>query len=55
VPAVLAEVLSTIDSAVRPALEHWLNHNRSVAEAHMSLAAQTKALRTLLDQAGWLP
>jgi DNA gyrase subunit B/topoisomerase-4 subunit B len=27
------EMLSTVDSAVRPALEHWLNHNRSVAEA----------------------
>ena len=27
------EVLSVVDSAVRPALEHWLNHNRSVAEA----------------------
>jgi DNA gyrase subunit B/topoisomerase-4 subunit B len=27
------EVLSTVDSLVRPALEHWLNHNRSVAEA----------------------
>jgi DNA gyrase subunit B/topoisomerase-4 subunit B len=27
------EVLSAVDSAVRPALEHWLNHNRSVAEA----------------------
>ena len=27
------EVLSTVDSAVRPALEHWLNHNRSIAEA----------------------
>ena len=27
------EVLSAIDSAVRPALEHWLNHNLSVAEA----------------------
>src|SRR5687767_3396404 len=27
------EVTSAIDSAVRPALEHWLNHNRSVAEA----------------------
>ncbi|OFW00544.1 MAG: DNA topoisomerase IV subunit B [Acidobacteria bacterium RIFCSPLOWO2_02_FULL_68_18] len=27
------EVASTIDSAVRPALEHWLNHNRSIAEA----------------------
>ena len=27
------EMTSAIDSAVRPALEHWLNHNRSVAEA----------------------
>jgi DNA gyrase subunit B/topoisomerase-4 subunit B len=27
------EVLSLVDSAVRPSLEHWLNHNRSVAEA----------------------
>ena len=27
------EVLSAVDSAVRPALEHWLNHNLSVAEA----------------------
>ena len=27
------EIMSTVDSAVRPALEHWLNHNRSVAEA----------------------
>jgi DNA gyrase subunit B len=27
------ELLSAIDSAVRPALEHWMNHNISVAEA----------------------
>jgi DNA gyrase subunit B len=27
------EVLSAVDGAVRPALEHWLNHNISVAEA----------------------
>jgi DNA gyrase subunit B/topoisomerase-4 subunit B len=27
------EILSAVDSAVRPALEHWLNHNRSIAEA----------------------
>src|SRR4051812_11506235 len=27
------EVMSTVDSAVRPALEHWLNTNRSIAEA----------------------
>jgi DNA gyrase subunit B/topoisomerase-4 subunit B len=27
------ELLSALDSMVRPALEHWLNHNISVAEA----------------------
>jgi len=27
------EVSSAVDSAVRPALEHWLNHNRSAAES----------------------
>ena len=27
------EVMSLVDGAVRPALEHWLNHNRSIAEA----------------------
>ena len=27
------EVLSAVDSLVRPGLEHWLNHNISVAEA----------------------
>ncbi len=27
------ELLSWVDSIVRPALEHWLNHNLSVAEA----------------------
>src|SRR5688572_3553788 len=27
------EMLSALDSAVRPALEHWLNHNRTIAEA----------------------
>jgi DNA gyrase subunit B len=27
------ELVSAVDSAVRPALEHWLNHNRSIAEA----------------------
>jgi DNA gyrase subunit B/topoisomerase-4 subunit B len=27
------EVLSAVDSVVRPALEHWLNYNRSIAEA----------------------
>jgi DNA gyrase subunit B len=27
------ETMSMVDSAVRPGLEHWLNHNRSTAEA----------------------
>ena len=27
------EVLSAVDGLVRPALEHWLNHNQSIAEA----------------------
>jgi DNA gyrase subunit B len=27
------EITSALDSAVRPALEHWLNHNRTTAEA----------------------
>jgi len=27
------EILSAVDSVVRPALEHWLNHNQSVAES----------------------
>jgi DNA gyrase subunit B/topoisomerase-4 subunit B len=27
------EIMSAVDSAVRPALEHWLNHNRTTAEA----------------------
>ena len=39
------EVLSAVDSAVRPALEHWLNHNISVAEsivARIILAARAR-------------
>ncbi len=32
------EVLSAVDSVVRPALEHWLNHNRSVAESIVARA-----------------
>jgi DNA gyrase subunit B/topoisomerase-4 subunit B len=39
------EVLSAIDSAVRPALEHWLNTNISVAEsvvARIILAARAR-------------
>jgi len=47
-PAPLAAWLADPDLAV-------LAHNRSVATAHLSLEAQTEALRTLLDRAGWLP
>jgi DNA gyrase subunit B/topoisomerase-4 subunit B len=32
------EVLSAVDSVVRPALEHWLNHNRTLAESIVSRA-----------------
>ena len=37
---------SFIDSSLRPALEHWLNHNRSIAEAvvgRIILAARARA------------
>ena len=39
------EVLSAVDGVVRPALEHWLNHNLSVAEsivARIILAARAR-------------
>ncbi len=39
------EILSAVDSMVRPALEHWLNHNISVAEsivARIILAARAR-------------
>ncbi|MEQ1911319.1 MAG: ATP-binding protein, partial [Vicinamibacterales bacterium] len=39
------EVLSVVDGIVRPALEHWLNHNISVAEsiiARIILAARAR-------------
>jgi DNA gyrase subunit B/topoisomerase-4 subunit B len=39
------EILASLDSAIRPALEHWLNHNRSVAEsivARIILAARAR-------------
>jgi DNA gyrase subunit B len=39
------EILSLVDSAVRPGLEHWLNHNISVAEsivARIILAARAR-------------
>lgn len=40
-----AEIHSIVDGAVRPQLEHWLNHNRSVAEsiiARIILAARAR-------------
>jgi DNA gyrase subunit B len=39
------EMLSAVDGAIRPALEHWLNHNISVAEsivARIILAARAR-------------
>ena len=39
------ELTSAVDSAVRPALEHWLNHNRTIAEsivARIILAARAR-------------
>ncbi len=39
------EVLSVVDGMVRPALEHWLNHNQSIAEsivARIILAARAR-------------
>ena len=32
-----------------------LEHNHAIAERHLSLAATRDAIRTLLDEAGWLP
>ncbi len=32
-----------------------LDHNRAVAESHLSLEVMESALQTLLDEAGWLP
>ena len=46
--APLAEWLAHPDPGV-------LDHNRAVATTHLSLDAQTEALRRLLDRAGWLP
>jgi DNA gyrase subunit B/topoisomerase-4 subunit B len=42
------EVTATVDSMVRPALEHWLNHNKTVAEsivARIILAARAREAR----------
>ena len=48
------ELVSVIDGLVRPALEHWLNHNSSVAEviiARIILAARARAASRAAHQA----
>ena len=47
-PAALARWLAHPDEAV-------LDRNAEVARAHLSLEAMGDGLRTLLDEAGWLP
>ena len=48
------ELTSAVDGLVRPALEHWLNHNISVAEsivARIVLAARARAASRAAQQA----
>ena len=48
------ELASVVDGLVRPALEHWLNHNISVAEtivARIILAARARAASRAAQQA----
>ena len=48
------ELASIVDGLVRPALEHWLNHNLSVAEAivaRITLAARARAASRAAQQA----
>ena len=48
------ELASVVDGVVRPALEHWLNHNISVAEAIVAriiLAARARAASRAAQQA----
>jgi DNA gyrase subunit B len=47
------EVLSAVDSLVRPGLEHWLNHTKSTAEAIVAriiLAARAREARRAAQQ-----
>ena len=47
------ELLSAVDGAIRPALEHWLNHNISVAEsivARIILAARAREASRAAEQ-----
>ena len=49
-----AELVSMVDGLVRPALEHWLNHNISVAEAIVAriiLAARARVASRAAQQA----
>ncbi len=39
------EVQAAVDGTVRPALEHWLNHNRSVAESIVARIIQASRAR----------
>ena len=45
-PDRFAEFLATPDPAV-------LDHNRAIAERHLSIEAQTRSIEALLDEAGW--
>ena len=48
------ELMSVVDGLVRPALEHWLNHNVSLAEtivARIILAARARAASRAAQQA----
>jgi DNA gyrase subunit B len=48
------DILSAVDSAVRPPIEHWLNHNISVAEAivgRIILAARAREASRAAHQA----
>ncbi|MEX2215718.1 MAG: DNA topoisomerase IV subunit B [Phycisphaeraceae bacterium] len=48
-----AETATTVDSAIRPALEQWLNNNRTVAEsivARIILAARARAASRAAQQ-----
>jgi DNA gyrase subunit B/topoisomerase-4 subunit B len=47
------EMLSAVDGAIRPALEHWLNHNITVAEsivARIVLAARAREASRAAEQ-----
>jgi DNA gyrase subunit B len=47
------ELLSAVDGAIRPALEHWLNHNITVAEAivgRIVLAARAREASRAAEQ-----